>query len=148
MFKKTALALSVMLAAAPAWAEWPEKSIELIVAYSPGGGTDITARVLQPLLEKELGQKVVVINRPGAGGEIGHAALANAKADGYTMGIVNIPPMLTIPITRKASFATDDIQPVAGLVQDPSALSVPASSPFLTLDELVAFAKKIRARSL
>lgn len=142
MLKKTALAFSVILAAAPVWAEWPEKSLELIVAYSPGGGTDVSARVLQPLLEKELGQKVVVINRPGAGGEVGHAALANAKADGYTIGIVNIPPMLTIPITRKASFTTADIQPVAGLVQDPSALSVPASSPFKTLDELVAFAKE------
>lgn len=142
MLKTIAMALTVLLAATPVWADWPEKSIELIVAYSPGGGTDITARVLQPLLEKELGQKVVVVNRPGAGGEVGHAALAKAKPDGYTMGIINLPPMLTIPITRKASFDASDIIPVAGLVQDPSAISVPASSPFKTLDELVAFAKK------
>lgn len=142
MLKIIAMGLSVLLAATPTWADWPEKSIELIVAYSPGGGTDVTARILQPLLEKELGQKIVVVNRPGAGGEVGHAALAHAKPDGYTMGIINLPPMLTIPITRKASFVASDIIPVADLVQDPSAISVPASSPFKTLDELVEFAKK------
>lgn len=141
MLKKTTMALSIMMATSTAWAEWPEKSLELIVAYSPGGGTDVTARTLQPLLEKELGQDIVVVNRPGAAGEVGHATLANAKPDGYTLGIVNIPPMLTIPITRDASFAASDITPVAGLVQDPSAISVPANSPFQTLDELVAFAK-------
>lgn len=142
MFKKSLMAVSLMAAASSAWAEWPEQPLELIVAYSAGGGTDVTARVLQPLLEEELGQSVVVVNRPGAGGEVGHAALANAEPDGYTIGIVNLPPMLTLPITRDASFSADDITPVAGLVQDPSALSVPASSPFQTLEELVAFAQE------
>ncbi|KAA0011989.1 tripartite tricarboxylate transporter substrate binding protein [Billgrantia pellis] len=142
MFKKSILATSLLAVAATASADWPEKPLELIVAYSAGGGTDVTARVLQPLLEKELGQSVVVVNRPGAGGEVGHAALASAEPDGYTIGIVNLPPMLTIPITRDASFNVDDIIPVAGLVQDPSAISVPSSSPFQTLDELVAFAKE------
>ena len=94
------------------------------------------------MLEAELGQSVVVVNRPGAGGEVGHTAIAQAQADGYTIGILNIPPMLTIPITRDAAFTADDFIPVAGLVRDPSALSVHANSPFQTLDELVAFAKE------
>ncbi|MCB8889508.1 Bug family tripartite tricarboxylate transporter substrate binding protein [Vreelandella malpeensis] len=142
MIKKSALALSVAMVASPAWAQWPEKSIELIVAYAAGGGTDVTARVLQPMLERELGQSVVVVNRPGAGGEAGHAALSSAKPDGYTLGILNLPPMLTIPITRDAAFGPGDIMPVAGLVEDPSALSVPASSPFQTLEDLIEFARE------
>lgn len=142
MIKKTALALSIAMVASPAWAEWPEKSIELIVAYAAGGGTDVTARILQPMLEQELGQSVVVVNRPGAGGEVGHAAIAKAKPDGYTIGILNLPPMLTIPITRDAAFGSGDIIPVAGLVADPSALSVPASSPFQTLEDLIEFARE------
>lgn len=133
---------AMLAATAPALAEWPEKPIDLIVAYSAGGGTDVTARTLQPMLEAALGQSVVVVNRPGAGGEVGHAAIASAKPDGYTIGILNLPPMLTIPITRDAAFTADDFIPVAGLVRDPSALSVHANSPFRTLDELVAFAKE------
>ena len=141
--KFTVPIFAVMLAATvPALAEWPEKPIDLIVAYSAGGGTDVTARTLQPMLEAALGQSVVVVNRPGAGGEVGHAAIASAKPDGYTIGILNLPPMLTIPITRNAAFTADDFIPVAGLVRDPSALSVPANSPFRTLDELVAFARE------
>lgn len=141
--KFTVPIFAAMLAAtAPALAEWPEKPIDLIVAYSAGGGTDVTARTLQPMLEAALGQSVVVVNRPGAGGEVGHAAIASAKPDGYTIGILNLPPMLTIPITRDAAFTADDFIPVAGLVRDPSALSVHANSPFRTLDELVAFAKE------
>ena len=133
---------AILAVTTPVLAEWPEKPINLIVAYSPGGGTDVTARTLQPMLEAELGQSVVVVNRPGAGGEVGHTAIAQAQADGYTIGILNIPPMLTIPITRDAAFTADDFIPVAGLVRDPSALSVHANSPFQTLDELVAFAKE------
>jgi len=140
--KFTAVAAALLVTSAPALAEWPEKSINLIVAYGAGGGTDVTARTLQQPLEKELGQSVVVVNRPGAGGEVGHAAIAGADKDGYTIGILNLPPMLTIPITRDAAFKADDIIPVAGLVRDPSAISVPASSPFNTLEDLVAYAKE------
>ncbi|WP_371811424.1 tripartite tricarboxylate transporter substrate binding protein [Stappia sp. 28M-7] len=135
-------AAAIAIFTGPALAEWPEKSLELIVAYGAGGGTDVTARTLQPLLEKELGQSVVIVNRPGAAGEVGHAALANATPDGYTIGIVNLPPMLTIPITKDAAFKADQIIPVAGLVRDPSAISVPGNSPFNTLDELIAYAKE------
>lgn len=140
--KLTAVAAALLVTSGPAFAEWPEKPINLIVAYGAGGGTDVTARTLQQPLEKELGQPVVVVNRPGAGGEVGHAAIAEADKDGYTMGIINLPPMLTIPITRDAAFKADDIIPVAGLVRDPSAISVPASSSFNSLDELIAYAKE------
>lgn len=133
---------AAMAAATPALADWPEQSINMIVAYAPGGGTDVTARTLQPMLEKELGVSVVVANRPGAGGESGLTALAQAEPDGYTIGILNLPPLVTIPITRDAGFKVEDFTLVADLVRDPSAISVPASSPFQTLDDLIAYAKE------
>lgn len=143
MLKNTLIATTaVFLTVAPALAEWPEKPIEMIVAYGAGGGTDVTARTVQPLLEKELGQSIVVVNRPGAAGEVGHASLADASPDGYTIGIINLPPMLTIPITKDAAFVTEDIIPVAGLVSDPSAISVPANSQFESLDDMMAYAKE------
>lgn len=144
MFKRlTALTAGLLLVAAPVYAAWPDKTIELYVAYGAGGGTDVTARTLQPLLAKALGQSVIVVNKPGAAGEVGLAALAQAKPDGYTMGIINLPPMLTIPITKKdAAFQPAEIISVADLVRDPSAISVPADSQFKTLDDLIAFAKK------
>ena len=69
-----------LLPALPAAAAWPERPITILVAYAAGGGTDLTARAIAPFLEKYLGgnARIVVVNRPGAGGEIGFAALANA----------------------------------------------------------------------
>jgi tripartite-type tricarboxylate transporter receptor subunit TctC len=125
-----------------AHAEWPEQTVNLIVSYSPGGGTDTTARTLAPLLEEELGTDVVVVNRPGAGGETGHTAIATAEPDGYTMGILNIPPAITIPITRDARFTLEDFNPLANLIQDPSAFSVANDSPFESLADMVAYAKE------
>ena len=136
------LVLGLILNSSLAYAEWPEQPIKLVVSFSPGGGTDITARTLAPLLEKELGGEIVVINRPGAAGETGHRFVAKAKTDGYTMGILNIPPAITIPITRDADFTLDDFMPVANLIEDPSALSVAVDSPFKTLNDLVAYARE------
>ena len=133
---------ALALATGTAAAEWPEQTINLIVSYSPGGGTDTTARTLAPLLEEALGAEIVVVNRPGAGGETGHTAIAGATPDGYTLGILNIPPAITIPITRDAQFTLDDFAPVANLIEDPSAFSVAQDSPFETLAELVAYAEE------
>src|SRR5206468_13117867 len=86
------------LAAASAHAAYPEQPIRMIVAYAPGGGTDITARLIAPYIAKYLGNNasVVVMNRPGAGGGIGFAELANAQPDGYTIGFINTPNVLSI----------------------------------------------------
>ena len=99
--KRLLCAVLFMLCGA-ANAAWPDKPITMIVAYSPGGGTDLIARAIAPYLEKYLGggARIVIVHRPGAGGEIGFAALANAPADGYTIGFVNTPPLITVPIER------------------------------------------------
>ncbi len=80
----------------------PDRQITMIVAFAPGGGTDAAARTIARFMERDLGQPVVVLNRPGAGGEIGFSELARARPDGYTIGFINTPTIVTIPIERRA----------------------------------------------
>src|SRR5690348_1239185 len=78
----------------PAMAGWPDdRTIEVVVGFAPGGGTDLLARKLMPFVQKRLGGKaqLIVVNKPGAAGEIANAYVAHAKPDGYTIGIVNVP---------------------------------------------------------
>jgi len=142
--KKFAIAATIGLAfATAAHAEYPERPINMIVSYSAGGGTDIAARTLAPFIEKYLGKgaSVVVLNKPGAGGEIGFTELAQAKPDGYTIGFINTPNILSIPIQRKARYSLESFTPIANVVEDPGAFNVLASSNIKSLKELVAHAK-------
>src|SRR5688572_23052575 len=87
-----ALAAGSALWSASASAQaFPSRPINLIIPFAPGGDTDIRARLLQPHLQKHLGQPVVMVNRPGAGGVIGYDQIAKAAPDGYTVGAINFP---------------------------------------------------------
>jgi len=127
----------------PASAAYPEQPITMIVAYAPGGGTDLVARAIAPYIEKYLGDgaRIIVLNRTGAGGEIGFAALASAPHDGYTIGFINTPPVLTIPIERKTAFTWKSLDLLGNIVDDPGNFSVHAESPFKNLADLAAYAK-------
>jgi tripartite-type tricarboxylate transporter receptor subunit TctC len=121
---------------------WPDRPLTMIVAYPAGGGTDVAARTLARFLERDLGQPIAVINRPGAGGEIGFTELARAKPDGYTLGFINTPTIVTIPIERpQARFRLDDFAPVANVVDDPGSFFVNADSTIRGLADLVAYAR-------
>lgn len=126
-----------------AWAEYPEKPIKMIVSYAPGGSTDMTARILAPFIEKYLGEgtTIVVENRPGAGGEIGFTALAEARPDGYTIGFVNTPNILTIPVERETKFNIESFDLLGNVLDDPGGFSVNKDGPFKTLEEMVTYAK-------
>jgi tripartite-type tricarboxylate transporter receptor subunit TctC len=142
--KRLLLALALLGApihATPAHA-FPDRPITLIVPFAAGGGTDITARTVAKFLEKEFAQSVVVQNRTGAGGELGMAAVAEARADGHTIGIINTPGVVTIPIERRARFTLDSFDFIAGVVEDPAAILVLESSPVRTIADLVAFARR------
>lgn len=128
--------------AAPAQAAWPERSVELIVGFAPGGGTDITARTLARYLEKELNGTVVVVNKPGASGAIGLGYVARAKPDGYTLGMTNMPGLVSLPIERDAGFTLDSFTYLANLVRDPSAFSVKIDSPYQSLADIIEAARK------
>jgi len=79
--------------ALPAWSAWPEKTLRIVVTFPPGGASDIVARVMAEQLARKLGQPVVVDNRPGAGGSVGGALVAQAPADGYTLMLSNSTPV-------------------------------------------------------
>ena len=122
-----------VVACGPAWAGWPDdKPIEVVIGFAPGGGTDVMARKLLPFVEQRLGGKVkfVVLNKPGAGGEIAFAAIARAAPDAYAIGVVNVPGYNFIPMTRKTQYGMDEIRLIARVVDDPSVIVVPAESKF------------------
>ena len=120
----------------------PDRQITMIVAFAAGGGTDTAARTIARFMEKDLGQPVVVLNRPGAGGEIGFTELARARPDGYTIGFINTPTIVTIPIERRARFKLDDFALIANIVDDPGGLWVLADSPVRDFAGLLAAARE------
>lgn len=139
-----ALALcAAAVAPGVAHAAYPEQPIKMVVAYAAGGGTDIIARLMAQTMQKYLGPNasIVVMNRPGAGGGIGFAEVANAQPDGYTIGFVNTPNVLTIPIERKVNFHWQNFDLLGNIVDDPGNFSVHADTPIKNLAELVAYAK-------
>ncbi|TDH58606.1 tripartite tricarboxylate transporter substrate binding protein [Dankookia rubra] len=130
------------LLAGPARAAWPDRPITLIVPFSPGGGADIAGRSMGRWLEARLGQPVVVVNRPGAGGAIGFAATAQAAPDGHTIGVVTLPNLVTIPIERRAGYTVDQLALIANLVDDVGGVFVRADSRFRSMADLVAAARR------
>jgi len=141
---KTIVALAAAFgfaACGSAWAAWPDdKPIEVVVGFAPGGGTDVMARKLLPFVERTLGGKAkfVVLNKPGAGGEIAFMSIARAAPDAYAIGVVNVPGYNFLPMTRKTQYSTNDIRLVARVVEDPNVVVVPADSRFNTLRDVVA----------
>jgi len=120
-------------------AEYPIKPITVIVPYGPGGGTDLTARVLAKEAEKYIDQAFVVINRDGASGTIGATEAALAKPDGYTIFFAPTDPLCTKPHQmEKLQYTLDDFRGVMGACYEPSSLAVSVDSPWKTLEDLVA----------
>lgn len=137
-----ALALSaVMLAgvagAGPAYAEYPDRPITLIVPWGAGGGTDAVGRIFATLLEKDLGQPVNVVNRTGGSGVIGHTAIADADADGQTIGVatLEIGSMHTLGLT---DLTYEAYAPIGLYNSDPAALFVRSNSDYEDAAALLA----------
>jgi tripartite-type tricarboxylate transporter receptor subunit TctC len=132
--------LSVVSVLPAAAQNYPARPITLIVPWGAGGGTDATARIIGSLMEKELGQPVTVVNRTGGSGVVGHAAIASAQPDGYTIGLatVEIGMMHWQGLTDLTSASYTPI----GLVNaDPAGVQVRADSPYKTVNELLAAIK-------
>jgi len=136
------LAAGLAAAAFPAWPQsYPSRPIHVIVNYVPGGTGDIIARLISGPLAAELGQPVVVENRPGAGGTLGAHDVVNATPDGYTLTVAQTPEVAINPYFMKdvGYDPQKDLKPVAlgGIV--PLALVVPASAPYSTIAEFLTF---------
>lgn len=139
-----AAALAMALPAPAAAQTYPDRPIEMIVAFAAGGGTDVAARSIARFMEKHLGggARIGVVNRPGAGGEIGWTSLAQARPDGYTIGFINAPAINALVVEGKAKFTMQDLQPIGNLVYDPGILVAPRNSPYNSLKDLVDAAKR------
>lgn len=134
-----ALALLPALATAQAW---PARPIRLVVAYPPGGVSDVVARALADKLAGPLGQPVVVENKAGASGGIGMDAVAKAAPDGYTLGFAAISPLALNPHLGKSAFdPVKDIAPVVSVMYSPVLLLATTASPAKDFNELLAAAR-------
>jgi tripartite-type tricarboxylate transporter receptor subunit TctC len=137
------ITLAVAALTSPALADFPDKPIRLVVPQAPGSATDSVARILASELTKELGQNIVVDNRPGGALTIGLDIVAKSDPDGYTLGM---GPVGALAITRhmvnKLPYVIErDFQPIALLTHGHLLLAVPPDSPFRTVGELIAYAK-------
>jgi tripartite-type tricarboxylate transporter receptor subunit TctC len=143
MLNRRSLLATPALLALPARAqEWrPDRQLTMIVAFAAGGGTDLAARTIARFMERDLGQPVVVMNRPGAGGEIGFTELARARPDGLTIGFINTPHIVTLPIERRTRFRLEDFSLIGNIVDDPGGIWVRADSPIRDFAALLAAAR-------
>lgn len=130
------VALAITGSASPAAAAFPERPITLVVPWAAGGGTDAVARYVAAMLEKDFGQPINVVNRTGGSGVIGHQAIATAKPDGYTIGLI------TLEINMMHWVGLTDLDytgftPLALMNTDPAAIHVKTDSKYKTIKELL-----------
>jgi tripartite-type tricarboxylate transporter receptor subunit TctC len=146
IFSLAAVLIMALVASAYAASstDYPVKPIMLQVPYPAGGSTDVGARILASIAEKEIGQSIVVVNKAGAAGQVGWTELARQKPDGYYIGYINLPHILTTVLDpeRKATFKAEDIVPIISQALDPTTVAVRPDSPWKTLKDLINDAKK------
>jgi tripartite-type tricarboxylate transporter receptor subunit TctC len=138
------IAAGALALAGPAQAAWPDHAIQMIVPFPAGSSPDILARAIAEPLAKDLGQPVVVDNKPGAGGNIGTRFASKAKPDGYTILLTINGPMVTAPSLYKKTLGYDplnDLAPITLVGTSPNVLVVPENSPAKNLKEFVDIAK-------
>ena len=117
-------------------ADYPSKSIDMIVPWSSGGITDTTARAFAPQFEKHLGESITIINRPGASGAVGTEAAYSRKADGYTV-LLSAETPATFQVMGMSKLSFEDFEPIMMLVAAERVLVVPKDSPYDNINELI-----------
>lgn len=138
------LAAAAVLAAAVTSAAhaFPDKSIDYIIPFGPGGESDVAARLQQPPFKKKFGQDLVISYKEGGGGAVGWSELNSLSDDGYTVMGVNLPHIIIQPAQKRVGYKTDDITTIYWFQFTPNAIVVPADSEFETLQDLIDYAKK------
>ncbi len=122
--------------------DYPTKPVKWVVAYPPGGTTDILARIVGQYLSEHLGQPFVIDNRPGAGNNIGTEVVVNSPPDGYTILLVNPANSINATLYKKLPFNfLRDIAPVAGITRVPNVMETTAGFPAKTVAEFIAYGK-------
>jgi tripartite-type tricarboxylate transporter receptor subunit TctC len=147
-FRRALFGLAAAWLIAPAYGQdaYPAKPIALVVPFPPGGVADIVARPAADAMSRYLKQPVVIENKPGAGGGIGMGFVAKAKPDGYTLLLalssISILPEADKVTGRAPLYALDQFAPIARLTADPTVLAVRAESPWKTVQDFIADAKR------
>jgi tripartite-type tricarboxylate transporter receptor subunit TctC len=146
-----ALALALLLAACGGGSSgepdaYPSEQIRLIVPYTAGGPTDIAARSLARYMEGSLGQTVVVENQPGASGSTAYQDLISSDPDGYTLSMTALPTAVLNYLVNDVGYTREDFAPIGVATQVPSALVVPADSPYPDLTALFDAARSDPSR--
>ena len=137
-----ALMLALAGTCAQAQGAYPNKPVKLVLGFPPGSAADVVARLLAPRLGENLGQPVVVENRPGAGSNIAGEAVARSPADGYTLLLGSVANAINATLSRNLSFDfARDFAPVSGVATLPNLLVVHPSVPAKSVQELIVAAK-------
>jgi tripartite-type tricarboxylate transporter receptor subunit TctC len=123
-------------ASLPARAAYPERPVHYIVAFAPGGESDIAARYQQAVWRKRFGQELVIESKPGAGGALAWSLLNGFPGDGYTVMGTNLPHLVLQPLEGNVNYATDDIVNIIFFNYTPDAIVVRSESPFKTFKDL------------
>jgi tripartite-type tricarboxylate transporter receptor subunit TctC len=120
---------------------YPTKPINYLIVWDPGGQSDRTARLQQPLLEKMLGQKIVIDYKVGGGGAVGWAQFVRSRPDGYSIAGTNLPTIVTQPMLQDVGYKTDQFLPICDFQYTPLVLAVKKDSSYKTLKDFLAAAK-------
>ena len=140
--KHVIIAALTLLMAAPAYAEYPEKPLTVVVGFRAGGGSDTSARILAKELEAILGQKVIVENKPGAGGAVATEYVRRQPADGYKIGFAVATTFAFTPLTGKVKYSPDDVDFVATTHGYRTVFVSPKDAPFTDWAGLLETAKE------
>ncbi|MBZ4653449.1 MAG: hypothetical protein JG781_788 [Peptococcaceae bacterium] len=124
-------------------AVYPSKPVNMIIAFTAGGSSDVQARVVEKFWKKEFNNQPLVFDyKVGAGGQVGFTEITKANPDGYTIGGINVPHIVFQALSSQATFKTEDFAYIAQVVKDPLLLAVKKDSPINNLNDFIAEAKK------
>ena len=121
--------------------DYPDKALNLIVPYKPGGGSDMICRIMDKFSKDAFGDNFIFVYKPGAGGAMGAGVLSRSKPDGYTIGTVNVPHMVLQSFTGSGEFTVDSFDYLAQVASDPQVLVTPGPSKIKNLKQFIAKAK-------
>ncbi len=122
-------------------AKYPTKPINMIIAFTAGGSSDVQARIVDKYWKEEFGQNLVITYKTGAGGQVGFTELAKSAPDGYTIGGINVPHIVLQALSPQATFSKDDFIYLCQVVNDPQVIAVRKESEIKTLKQLIDTAK-------
>jgi len=141
IMKLAAITMAAILPVASAFASFPEKPVNYVIPFGPGGESDITARHQQSFFKGKFGQDLVISYKPGGGGAVGWSQLNRMRGDGYNIMGINLPHIIVKPKQKNVGFKTEDIAGIYMFHYTPDAIVVNNDSPFKTLQDMIDHAK-------